>query len=134
MSTAQALLCAGLATVVVHVLIWRALGGPATTRSLTRVAGAALLDLWSMVCEVVVPPGRLAGGAAAARVLAGAWLVFLLSINVALKSLLLTESAFPKATPYPQTMVDLLAAVPDLIVGVPSKGGPSAIVAQMFKH
>lgn len=54
-----------------------------------------------------------------ARLLTGTWLMDVLNKNVAVKGLLFTDSSFAR-TAYPQTMRDLLAAVPNLTVAIES--------------
>lgn len=110
-------------TVALRLAIARVLGPePSTPWWWLSVLDAEWLDHISKACEVFMQPDRrLYPNALSARVLTGAWLILLLNSNVALKGLLLTESAVQRPVPYPQTMEELLAATPNLTVFSPTE-------------
>ncbi|XP_034238288.1 uncharacterized protein LOC117643471 [Thrips palmi] len=112
------LLVIGVAvTVVLRVVIARVSRVvPRTPRWWCSVVSAALLDHMAKMCEVVTPAWRMCPAVTSARVLTGTWLLVLLNINVAMKGLLLTEGTVTKPLVMPQTVPELLAAMPNVTV------------------
>ncbi|KAJ1522234.1 hypothetical protein ONE63_002541 [Megalurothrips usitatus] len=108
----------------------RACRGSLTLRfrgQVTRGDGWALalaksaLRAWAVLCEVSVP--KLSGTSpavmAAARCVAGAWLLLTLNVNVVLKGLLTAETSHVRPPPI-RSLGELLRLAPDTVFGYSS--------------
>lgn len=112
---------AACATVALRVAVARVAAAGAVSHGpgwALSVASSAVLDLWAKTCEVAAPAWPLCPRMLTARVLTGTWLLYLLTMNVAVKSLLLTESSLLTSLPLPPTVNELLVAVPNLTIAI----------------